>query len=60
VSPAEILAALTPGALKLAVEALGAILAGDWQKAARKAEEAGRRQATRLTADTVLAKVKRG
>jgi len=50
----EILNRLTPAILNLAMAALKAILAGDWEKAARKAEEAGRRQAARLAADAVL------
>lgn len=53
-TPAEILAALTPAALKLTVQALGAILKGDHDKAARKAEEAARRQGVRLAADAAL------
>jgi hypothetical protein len=53
-SPAAILAALTPAALKLAVQALSAILKGDAKKAARLAEEAARKQAVRLAADAAL------
>ena len=60
-SPAEILAGLVPTALKLAVEALAAILAGKPDVAARKAEEAAHRQAVRLAADAALkAKKARG
>lgn len=54
-SPAAILAALTPTALRLAVQALGAILRGDHERAKRLAEEAARKQAVRLAADAVLA-----
>lgn len=53
-SPQEMLLSLVPGALKLAVEAIAAILAGDPAKAARKAEEAARRQAVRMAADAAL------
>ena len=53
-SPAEILARLTPVAFRLALEALTAILKGDHEKAARKAEEAARRQAVRNAADAAL------
>ena len=53
-SPAQILASLTPAALKLAVQALGAIFRGDHAKAARLAEEAARKQAVRLAADAAL------
>lgn len=49
------LLSLVPGALKLAVEALAAIAAGDAAKAARKAEEAARRQAVRLAAKAIMA-----
>jgi hypothetical protein len=59
-SPAEILATLTPAAIKLAVQALTAIMRGDSAKAARLAEEAARKQAVRLAADAALrAKAKR-
>ena len=54
-SPADMLVSLVPGALKLAVEALAAIVAGDAAKAARKAEEAARRQAVRLAAKALMA-----
>lgn len=53
-TPAEILAGLIPGALKLAVEALSAILKGNPQLAARKAEEAAQRQLAKLTADAAI------
>lgn len=53
-SPAEILALLTPSALRLAVQALSAILKGDHATAARKAEEAAHKQAVRLAADAAL------
>jgi hypothetical protein len=53
-SGAEILASLTPAALKLALQALGAILRGDSSKAARLAEEAARKQSVRLAADVAL------
>lgn len=46
---------LLPGVTRLAFEALSAIVAGDPGKAARKAEEAARRQATRMAADAALA-----
>jgi len=53
-SPAEILAGLVPAALKLAVEALAAILAGKPELAARKAEEAARRQLVKRGVDAAL------
>lgn len=53
-SPADILASLIPAALKLAVEALRAILQGKPDVAARKAEEAARRQAVKIAADAAL------
>jgi hypothetical protein len=54
-NPEAILAAMIPSAFKLAVEALKAILAGDIEKARRKAEEAARRQAVRIGVNAVLA-----
>lgn len=53
-SPAEILAGLVPAALKPAVEALAAILAGKPELAARKAEEAARRQLVKRGVDAAL------
>jgi O6-methylguanine-DNA--protein-cysteine methyltransferase len=50
----DILLTLVPSALKLAWQALEAISAGDHATAARKAEEAARRQAVRLAADAAL------
>lgn len=58
-TPAEILASLTPAVFKLAFDALKAIMTGDSEKAARKAEEAARRQAVRLAADAAL-RIKNG
>jgi hypothetical protein len=46
---------LLPGVVKLAWEAMSAIVAGKPGVAARKAEEAARRQAVRLAADAALA-----
>jgi hypothetical protein len=53
-SPAVILASLTPSAWQLAVKALTAIMRGDADKAARLSEEAARKQAARLAADAAL------
>lgn len=53
-SPQDMLLRMVPAALKLAVEALAAILAGKPELAARKAEEAARRQLVKHGVDAAL------
>ena len=50
----QLAAKLLAGVVKLAWDALSAIVAGDEKKAGRLAEEAARRQAVRLDADAAL------
>jgi len=45
---------LLPGVIKLAWETMAAIVAGKPELAARKAEEAARRQAVKMGVDAVL------
>lgn len=45
---------LLPGVTRLALAALSAIVSGDYEKAARKAEEAARRQAVKLAANAAM------
>ena len=52
---APYLVGLVPEAVKLGVAALRAIAAGDEAKAARKAQEAARRQRVKLELDAELA-----
>lgn len=50
---------LLPGAIKLAWETMRAIVAGNPELAARKAEEAARRQAVKMGVDAALKAKKR-